>query len=363
MSEAIGVVRDQDHGGRLVLSAVGAAPAQLARRATGLGAEDVRGGVEHRPQLGVPVALALDCLGVEPERDVVDEHAAVDLGQVDAALPSGDEGVEGADDVVAVDPQIEREVVAGAGRDAGEGEVVLGCDRGDERLGAVTARGGETVGPGGHGVTDQLFQVVTGLQLDRLDPTRPSLVGQVVADGLAAAGPRVPDDDRALGRLGGREHHAHREDPPGHPRAGKQERHGGEADADPLAGENHDDRGDQEEHDARQENVPGVAAPLHCLPRCHRARNQQRHHHETTWEVADDLDDADDDTGQEQHQRHRRRHPPGDHSLTPSVGAGSCPGSTCYLTSFHAVAAPLSFTHAPGHEPDDGEAGRREDPE
>ena len=181
-------------------SAVGAAPAQFARRATGLGAEDVRGGVEHRPQLGVPVALALDGLGVEPERDVVDEHATVDLGQVDAALPSRDEGVEGADDVVAVDPQIEREVVAGTGRDAREGQVVLGRDRGDERLGAVTACGRETVGPVGHGVTDQLLEVVTGLQLDRLDPARPSLVGQVVADGLAAAGPRVPHDDRALGR-------------------------------------------------------------------------------------------------------------------------------------------------------------------
>ena len=170
-----------------VLGAVGAAPAQFARRATGLGAEDIRGGVEHRPQLRVPVPLALDGLGIEPERDIVDENAAVDLGQVDAALSSGDEGVEGADDVVAVDPQIEREVVAGTGWDAGEGQVVLGRDRGDERLGAVTACGRESVGPVGHRVTDQLLEVVAGLQLDRLDPTRPSLVGQVVADGLAAA--------------------------------------------------------------------------------------------------------------------------------------------------------------------------------
>ena len=82
------------------------------------------------------------------ERGVVDEDAAVDLGEVDRRSPPVDEGVEGADDVVAVDPEIEREVVAGTGRDAREGQVVLGCDRGDERLRAVAARGRERIGPG-----------------------------------------------------------------------------------------------------------------------------------------------------------------------------------------------------------------------
>jgi hypothetical protein len=43
--------------------------------------------------------------------------------------------------------------------------------------------------------------------------------------------------------------------------------------------------------------VSDVAAPLHCLPRCHRARDEQRHHDETSWEITDDLDDADDHTG------------------------------------------------------------------
>ena len=170
-----------------------------------LGAEDVGHGVEHRPQLRVPVALALDGLGVDPERRVVDEDAAVDLGEVDAVLASRDEGVEGADDVVAVDPQVEREVVAGACRDAREGQVVLGCDRGDERLGAVTACGREPVGAGCDRVPDELLEIVTRLQLDRLDPTRFGLVGQVVGERLPATGLRVPDDDRALRRLGGRE--------------------------------------------------------------------------------------------------------------------------------------------------------------
>ena len=76
----------------------------------------------------------LDRLRVEPERDVVDEHAPVDLSQVDAALATVDEGVEGADDVVAVNSEVEGEVVAGACRDAGVGKVELGGDHRDHRL-------------------------------------------------------------------------------------------------------------------------------------------------------------------------------------------------------------------------------------
>ena len=184
--EPVGVVGHQDHRRRLVRGAVLTAPGELARRAARLRTEHVGRGVEDRAQLRVPVSLALHRLGVEPERRVVDEHPPVDLGQIDAALPTVDERIEGADDIVAVDPQVEREVVAGTGRDAGERQVVLGRDRRHERLGAVAASRGEPVGATGHGVTDQLFQVVAGLQLDRLDPTCPRLVGQVVADGLAA---------------------------------------------------------------------------------------------------------------------------------------------------------------------------------
>ena len=66
--------------------------------------------------------LALDGLGVEPERDVVDEDASVDLGEVDAALAAVDERVERADDVVAVDAEVEREVVARARGHARVGE-------------------------------------------------------------------------------------------------------------------------------------------------------------------------------------------------------------------------------------------------
>ena len=81
-------------------------------------AEDVGHRVEDRAQLRVAVALVLDGLGVEAQGHVVDEDAPVDLGEVDAALAAVDERIERADDVVAVDPEVQREVVARAGRDA-----------------------------------------------------------------------------------------------------------------------------------------------------------------------------------------------------------------------------------------------------
>ena len=119
---------------------------QRRSRLAAVGAEHVGHGVEQRAQLGVAVALALDRLGVEPERDVVDEHAPVDLGQVDGSLAAVDERVEGADDVVAVDAEVEREVVARAGGNAGVRQPALGRDRRDDRLRAVAAGHRERVG-------------------------------------------------------------------------------------------------------------------------------------------------------------------------------------------------------------------------
>ena len=122
----------------------GAGPAEVEPGA--VGAEQLGHGVEQGAQLRVAVAAPLDRLGVEAERDVVDEDTPVDLGEVDPALAAVDEGVERPDDVVAVDSEIEREVVAGAGRDARVGQVELGGDRGDDGLGAVAAGHRQPVG-------------------------------------------------------------------------------------------------------------------------------------------------------------------------------------------------------------------------
>ena len=62
------------------------------------------------------------------------KSAAVDPTEVDAALLAVEERIEGADDVVAVDAEVEGEVVPRAGGNADVGKVVLGGDRSDGRL-------------------------------------------------------------------------------------------------------------------------------------------------------------------------------------------------------------------------------------
>ena len=135
MAEPVGVVGHQHGSPPAVLVAARPTPAQIEFVAGR--AEDVGHRVQDGADLRVAIALVLHRLGVEPERDVVDEHPPVDLAQIDPALTAVDERVQGTDDVVAVDAEIEREVVAGAGRDAGVRQPELGSDRGDDRLRAV----------------------------------------------------------------------------------------------------------------------------------------------------------------------------------------------------------------------------------
>ena len=68
-----------------------AGPGPLQVEAITLGSERVGQRIEDRPQLRLPIALALDRLRVEAERDVVDEHLAVHLREVDPALTAVDE--------------------------------------------------------------------------------------------------------------------------------------------------------------------------------------------------------------------------------------------------------------------------------
>ena len=232
------------------------APAQLGGRPVVLRGEHVGRRIEDRAQLGVAVSLALDGLGVEPERHVVHEHAAVDLGEVDPALPTVDERVERAHDIVPVDAEVEREVVAGTRWDAGERQIVLGGDRGHQRLGSVTAGGRQSVGSPGHRVADELYEIVAGLQLDRLDPTCPRLVGEVVAHGLAAARTGVPHHDRAPRWNGGLDHRVGPEHPPGDRDAQDQERDGRKTEAEAVARKHDDDR--------REKQHPPLAART-CL--------------------------------------------------------------------------------------------------
>jgi carbamate kinase len=200
--QPVGVVRDQDHAVALEPVAVRIGPPE---RRFLVGAVGVRDGGEQRSQLRVPVRRPLHGFAIEPERDVVHERPAVHLGEVDDAFDAVDQRFEGADDVVAIDAEIEREMVAGPRRHAGVRERVLGCDRRHDRLRPVAARHGERVGSARYRVADELGQVRAGRELAGLDPSCARLGGQPEALGLAAPRPWVVEEHGPLGARRGRE--------------------------------------------------------------------------------------------------------------------------------------------------------------
>jgi hypothetical protein len=110
-----------------MLGAPGARPREVEPRPPR--SQDVGHGVKESAELGLAVARTLHGIRIDPQRDVVDEHLPIDLRQIDAALAAVDEGLQGADNVVAVNPQVQSEVVPGARRDARVWQVELGGDR------------------------------------------------------------------------------------------------------------------------------------------------------------------------------------------------------------------------------------------
>ena len=197
--EAIGPVGDHEEIGADVLLTARHGEAQVERG--GCGAEQVGQHPQRRAELVVAVPVGLHDGCVDAERDVVHEDRAVDGGQVDAALePLGTIGVQGADDVVAVNAEIEREVVARARRDAHIGNVVLAGDLGDDRLRPIAAGHAEHTRASLHRGKRERAQVVAGREHDRLDAALLALLGEMEAPDLPAARARVHQQDRAARR-------------------------------------------------------------------------------------------------------------------------------------------------------------------
>ena len=148
--ERVGVVRHEHDRG----VAMGAAEVvhELQVGCGGARSEHVRGRLQQRARLGVAVGRLPNGVAVDPERDVVEEEAAVHLGHVDPALDAVGERVERADQIAAVDAEVEREVVAGAGGNADEGKPVRESGCGDDGERPVAAGDAERVRAVRHGV-------------------------------------------------------------------------------------------------------------------------------------------------------------------------------------------------------------------
>jgi hypothetical protein len=94
--------------------------------------------------------------------------------------------VERADDVIAVDAEIVREVVARARGNTGVGDVVRGRDLRDNRLRAVTSGDTDRVRSRRDSCRCDRAQIVTGPEHEWFDASRATFAGEVEALRLAA---------------------------------------------------------------------------------------------------------------------------------------------------------------------------------
>ena len=205
MRQDVGVVRNLDDLRTAPLDAVGAGEAEVER--LGTRPEHLGQQVEGRLPLRIAVLRGLHDPRVDAERDVVDEHPLTDLGEVDPALDRIIERIERAPHIVTIETEIERKVVAGAGRDAHQGHVGGHGDRGNQRLRTVASGHPDDIGPPGDGVPCQIEEVRAGFEHDRLDPPSAAFAGQVVYLGLAAAGAEIHDQRSLPGGADGRTRH------------------------------------------------------------------------------------------------------------------------------------------------------------
>ena len=192
--QGVGVVGDEHHRRVTVLAAQVVHQVQLRRRPAWT--EHRLCGLEQGTHLLVAVTGLPHRVAIDPERDVVEEHAAVHLGHVDPALDPVGERVERADQIVPIHPQVEREVVACAGGDAHEGKPVRLGSRRDDRKRPVATGDAERIRTTRDRVTDQGRQAVIGAQDDHLDPSLPRPLGNAGAPRPAPTGRRVDEQHR-----------------------------------------------------------------------------------------------------------------------------------------------------------------------
>ena len=193
------------------------------------------------------------------------------------------ERVQSADDIVAIEPEVEREMVASPGRDADVCNVVLHRDACEERLRAVTPGHADHVRATRARALGKLSEVASILEQHRLDTALLRLGCEVEAFGLPAAGPRVDDQHPAEGprrrpRMAG--HHAAGRlvtngVPCGDPEQGEQ--HGQQEEELQVITEGSADQDDEREHADREDEPTSNAAPRQHEPRAcgDRAERQQ----------------------------------------------------------------------------------------
>ncbi len=216
------------------------------------------------------------------------------------------ERVESADDVVAIDAEIEREMVTGPGRHAHVRESPLGGDRGDDRLRPIAARHADGVRAVLDRVTHKRRKVVTEMQLHRLDATRACLARDLEALRFPAARFRVVEQHRPLRRRRDRQRGVDGEHPPRsceREHDPREDQHVLEHAA--LEQDQHD-RADEQHGSAHRRGVAHSAFVNQRPPCRQHGEHQAREHRHTTREPVDRHDDRQDERRREQSERRDR---------------------------------------------------------
>ena len=106
------------------------------------------------------------------------------------------EGIERADDVIAVEAEVKREVVPRSRRHHHVRDPVAAGNGGDQRLGAVTSRHADHIGAAGDRILGKLEHVIAGAKHHGLDAASRAFAGQIELHRLSATGLRVHQQHR-----------------------------------------------------------------------------------------------------------------------------------------------------------------------
>jgi hypothetical protein len=192
--QRIGVVRNEHHSRLLVLAPDVIGEQQGRRPRTR--AQYLLRGFQKGAHLGIAVGRPLDRIAVDAERDIVEEQPAVYLCHVDPALDPVAESVERAAHVMAVYPNVEREVVARPGGNAHERELVRGGRGGHDYQRPITPSHSEDICALGRRGLSERCQAVARGQDDNFDALLSRSLNEPVARGGTPAGPRIDKQHR-----------------------------------------------------------------------------------------------------------------------------------------------------------------------
>ncbi|GAA3071779.1 hypothetical protein GCM10020254_14520 [Streptomyces goshikiensis] len=228
-----------------------------------------------------------------------------EVSQVDAQFDAVGQRLQAPGGVLAVQAQVQGEVVAGAGADHHEGQVVRHGHPGDQGLGPVTARDAEQVGAAPDGLPRQLDHVLrpVRIQHDDLRPQGPGPLREPELGDLPASRARVHDQERPLGPAGGVLGHGRRgvldqrgparED--GQRPQAERDQHDPQQPCGGVQGEHGERHGHQQQHGQHPDPAGMGEHPPHARSRERQPRPAHAHEHEA-------------DEPAEDHQHQQRRH-------------------------------------------------------